>query len=83
MPRPEERVPLIHRDICAECGEPIYTGEARGTNWFTCRFCRKTICVDCLKKHVPLCMALAWGLARIDPKTGELVKEERPITLAW
>jgi hypothetical protein len=64
---------------CAHCGAYIF----KETKWFTCSLCGKPVCVNCNKKHIPLCMALTWGFAKMDPATGKLIKEEKPISLAW
>ena len=86
MSNPEEqikkhvwyRVPLIYHGVCRECGESLHNKD-----WLTCSTCGKAICVDCSRKHMLICMALTWGLAKKDPVTGELIKEERPRTLSW
>lgn len=64
---------------CAVCGEWIF----KESKWFTCSFCGEKVCMLCNKKHVPVCMALTLGFAKKDPATGELIKEEKPISLSW
>ena len=60
--------------FCAECHKRIHFREP----WSTCSICGKPICEVCQRPHTPRCMALGWGLARVNPETGELEQVERP-----
>lgn len=66
--------PLIVGRRCADCGE--YLGKEE--EWFTCSICGKKICERCRRGHISTCMVETWGLAKVDPDTGELVQEEKP-----
>ena len=65
--------PLIRGLRCVDCGDWLDEKP-----WFTCSSCGKTICEECRVGHIPLCMALTWAMAKVDPETGELVQEEKP-----
>jgi hypothetical protein len=67
---------------CADCGEWITEaypfGMALERSWFTCSTCGKTICENCRKAHISLCMVLTWRMATVDPDTGKLIQSAKP-----
>jgi len=48
---------------CVDCRKRLSTDSVSST-WFTCSICGKPVCMDCKERHIPICMAITWGMAK-------------------
>ena len=65
--------PLVVGRRCADC----YKWLGKREEWFTCSICGATICEECRRGHIPVCMVKTWGIVEVGPE-GELVQVEKP-----
>lgn len=45
------------KGVCVECGRPL----SKVKNYFTCAYCKQTVCTDCERDHVAKCMYKIYG----------------------